>query len=125
MLDFTAQCFETGKYDGNIKKNGGINIDVDTISNVEDPESCQKECLKNLECKFWTYNNEFAKWKGGRKKCWLHNANAPETKDTCTTCTRGPKNCPTTTTTKTTTTTTNTTTTTTMSGNYYITNYYL
>ena len=94
MLDFTAQCFETGKYDGNIKKNGGINIDVDTISNVEDPESCQKECLKNLECKFWTYNNEFAKWKKGRKKCWLQNANAPETAKTCTTCTRGPRVCP-------------------------------
>ena len=96
MLCFTAQCYEAGKYDGNMKKNGGIDIDVAVISNVEDPESCQKECLKNLECKFWTYNNEFAKWRGGRKKCWLQNANAPETKDACTTCTRGPRNCPTT-----------------------------
>ena len=93
-MDFTAQCFETGKYDGNIKKNGGINIDVDTISNVEDPESCQRECQKNLDCKFWTYSNEFAKWRPGRKKCWLQNANATEKPSTCTTCTRGPRDCP-------------------------------
>ena len=94
MICFTAQCFEAGKYDGNMKKNGGINIDVATISNVEDPESCQKECQKNPECKFWTYNNEFAQWRPGRKKCWLQNANAPETNTTCTTCTRGPRDCP-------------------------------
>merc|ERR1712062_638680 len=66
----SAQCFEAGKYDGNMKKNGGINIDVATISNVEDPESCQKECQKDPACKFWTYSNEFAKWRPGRKKCW-------------------------------------------------------
>ena len=34
-----------------MKKNGGINIDVATISNVEDPESCQKECQKDPACK--------------------------------------------------------------------------
>ena len=94
MICFTAQCFEAGKYDGNMKKNGGINIDVATISNVEDPESCQKECQKDPACKFWTYSNEFAKWRPGRKKCWLQNANAPETSTTCTTCTRGPRDCP-------------------------------
>ena len=31
-----------------MKKNGGIEIDIDVISNVADPESCQKECQKNL-----------------------------------------------------------------------------
>ena len=93
MLEFTAQCFETGKYDGNMKKNGGIDIDVAVIRNVKDPESCQKECVKNLECKFWTYNSEFASWRFGRKKCWLQNANAPEKPGTCSTCTRGPRDC--------------------------------
>ena len=82
-----VKCFETGKYDGNMKKNGGIEIDIDVISNVADPESCQKECQKNLDCKFWTYSNEFA-------FCWLQNANAPEASTACTTCTRGPRDCP-------------------------------
>ena len=89
-----VKCFETGKYDGNMKKNGGIEIDIDVISNVADPESCQKECQKNSECKFWTYNNEFAKWRFGRKKCWLQNANAPEKPVASDTATRGPKDCP-------------------------------
>ena len=76
-----------------MKKNGGIEIDIDVISNVADPESCQKECQKNSECKFWTYNNEFAKWRFGRKKCWLQNANAPEKPAESDTATRGPKDC--------------------------------
>ena len=89
MLGFAAQCFEAGNYDGN----AGIDIDIAKISNIEDPESCQKECQKDPACKFWTYSNEFAKWRPGRKKCWLQNANAPESPGTCTTCTRGPRDC--------------------------------
>ena len=90
IIEEEEPCFEAGNYDGN----AGMDIDIAKISNVEDPASCQEECQKNLECKFWTYNSEFASWRFGRKKCWLQNANAPEKPGTCTTCTRGPRDCP-------------------------------
>ena len=88
MLCFTDECFEAGTYDGSNTE--GINIDV--INNVQDAESCQEECQKHLECKFWTYRQT---WKG-KKKCWRQTEKALEKLGTCNNnkCTRGPRNCP-------------------------------
>ena len=91
MLCFTDddECFETGTYDGSNTE--GINIDV--INNVQDAASCQEECQKHSECKFWTYNSQT--W-DGKKKCWRQTEKALEKLGTCNNnkCTRGPRNCP-------------------------------
>ena len=78
MYCFTGQCSVAGNYDGN---------DIDSVQNINDAKSCQGLCQKFLECKFWTYNS-------ADKICWRQTANAPQNIDTCDTCTRGPKNCP-------------------------------
>ena len=83
MLCFTDECFEAGTYDGSNTE--GINIDV--INNVQDAESCQEECQKHLDCKFWTYNSN-------DNNCYRQTANALQDLGTCDTCTRGPRNCP-------------------------------
>ena len=71
------QCFDTGNYYGN---------DIAFAGNINDATSCQKECQKHAECKFWTYNSD-----GNR--CWSQSANAPDSIGTCNTCTRGPRYC--------------------------------
>ena len=72
-----GQCFMTGNYNGN---------NIDYVQNINDATSCQEECQKHVECKFWTYNSN-------TKNCWRQTANAPEILGTCDTCTRGPRNC--------------------------------
>ena len=67
----------TGNYAGN---------DIDVRYNINDATSCQGECQKHLECKFWTYNSY-------DKKCWRQTINAPHNLGTCDTCTRGPRYC--------------------------------
>ena len=71
------KCFVTGNYVGN---------DIDIMPNINDATSCQEECEKLAECKFWTYNSY-------KKKCWRHTAKAPEILGTCKNCTRGPRIC--------------------------------
>ena len=61
--------------------------DIDFVQGINDATSCQKECQKLLECKFWTYSSPV-------KTCWRQTANAPQNLGTCDTCTRGPRNCP-------------------------------
>ena len=68
----------TGNYNGN---------DIDFVQNINDATSCQEECQKHLECKFWTYNSY-------NKICWLQTANAPDNLGTCLRCIRGPRYCP-------------------------------
>ena len=81
---FTDKCFEVGTYAGN---------DIDYVKDLPDAESCQKECQKIPECKFWTYNPNT--W-NGKNKCFRQTANANETLGTCKkgTCIRGPRDCP-------------------------------
>ena len=81
---FTDKCFEAGTYVGN---------DIDYVKDLPDAESCQKECQKIPECKFWTYNPNT--W-NGKNKCFRQTANANETLGTCKkgTCIRGPRDCP-------------------------------
>ena len=78
------KCFEAGTYVGN---------DIDYVKDLPDAESCQKECQKIPECKFWTYNPNT--W-NGKNKCFRQTANANETLGTCKkgTCIRGPRDCP-------------------------------
>ena len=77
MAHFTDQCFDIGNYAGN---------DIDYVQNINDATSCQGECQKHLECKFWTYNSH-------TKNCWRQTVNAPDNLGTCNTCIRGPRNC--------------------------------
>ena len=72
-----GQCFVTGNYDGN---------NVDYVQNINDATSCQEECKKHIQCKFWTYNSN-------TKNCWRQTENAPQNLGTCDTCTRGPRYC--------------------------------
>ena len=71
------KCFETGNYIGN---------HIDFMPNITDATSCQEECEKLAECKFWTYNNVL-------QKCWRQTAKAPEILGSVSACTRGPRNC--------------------------------
>ena len=68
----------TGNYNGN---------NIDSVGNINDATSCQEKCQDVLECKYWTYDSK-------TKKCWRQTANAPKNLGTCSTCTRGPRNCP-------------------------------
>ena len=68
-----------GSYDGS---------DIKYVQNINDATSCQVECQELTECKFWTYNSE-------TKNCWLQTEYAAtNVGTTCTSCTRGPKHCP-------------------------------
>ena len=82
IYHLTGNCFETGNYKGN---------DIDCVLDLPDAESCQKECLKLPECKFWTYNPN--SW-DGKKRCYRQTANANETLGTNTKAIRGPRLCP-------------------------------
>ena len=66
-----------GNYQGN---------DIDFVQNINDATSCQEECEKLAECKFWTYNNVL-------QKCWRQTAKAPEILGSNSACTRGPRIC--------------------------------
>ena len=72
------KCFETGNYIGN---------HIDVLQNINDATSCQEKCQDVLECKYWTYDSK-------TKKCWRQTVRAPKSLGTCSTCTRGPRNCP-------------------------------
>ena len=66
----------TGNYAGN---------DIGTaVRHINDAKSCQKECQKLAECKFWTYNYR-------HRYCYRQRAKGPLGR--CNTCTRGPRNC--------------------------------
>ena len=79
--NLTENCFESGNF-------GGSNIDQ--ILDLKDAVSCQKECLKHPECKFWSYVTR----NDGSKRCWLKPANANEFSKTQSHAIRGPRLCP-------------------------------
>ena len=64
---------------------GYMGNDIGSVSNVADPNACQRECRANSECNFWTYNTD-------GKLCWLksHHYNSIVACDA----TSGPKYCP-------------------------------
>ena len=75
-------CFLAGNYAKHV-----IDSTEGYVKNINDAISCQKKCQEVIECKFWTYNSE-------TKICYRQTASAPEALGTCITCTRGPRNCP-------------------------------
>ena len=75
--DSKTTCFTTGNY---------LHNNIDSVENVFDAAGCQKSCQEHSECKFWTYNSD-------NEKCWRQTEEAGSAIGTCSTCTRGPRNC--------------------------------
>ena len=61
---------------------------IDTLAPILSANDCQKLCMDNPNCQFWTWHSV--------DKCWLQSENARHSKSQCEaafTCTRGPRVC--------------------------------